>query len=161
MDEELENQAADLGAVIREILKQFQSIHAMAAEGPHAHLTHHELFLMEHLGEEGPQKMRSLAEYLGVAVNTMTTIIDGLENKGLVLRSRSQEDRRVIHIELTPIGKETLESAMQSKMDFHRAILGVLEPKERNMLLKLFRKIALAGEDQVSLVVRQRSTLSQ
>ena len=90
MDEELENQAADLGAVIREILKQFQSIHAMAAEGPHAHLTHHELFLMEHLGEEGPQKMRSLAEYLGVAVNTMTTIIDGLENKGLVLRSRSQ-----------------------------------------------------------------------
>ncbi len=36
----------------------------------------------------------------------MTRMLDRLEGKGLVCRVRSQEDRRVVHVELTAAGQE-------------------------------------------------------
>ena len=43
-------------------------LHDVAACGPQANLGHQDLRVVEHLGESGPQMMRSLAENLGVAV---------------------------------------------------------------------------------------------
>lgn len=47
-----------------------------------------------------------LARLAGVDTSTMTRTLDRLEAKGLVRRTRSHEDRRIIKIELTDTGKE-------------------------------------------------------
>ena len=93
--------------------------------------------------------MRSLAEHLGLAVNSMTSIVDGLEQKGLASRTRSATDRRVIHVELTAQGQATYELAANAKLQFHRALLGALTEDEQEILLVLFRKIAREGWKQV------------
>ena len=64
----LEQRTDDFGMIVREILKQFMHFHDVAACGPQANLGHQDLRVVEHLGESGPQMMRSLAENLGVAV---------------------------------------------------------------------------------------------
>ncbi len=157
---DLEERARDLGRVVQDILKQFQCLHDVAASGPHANLGHHDLRLIEQLGEFGPQMMRSLAEHLGLAVNSITSLIDGLEQKGLAHRVRSEVDRRVVHVELTPQGNETFRLASNAKLEFHRALLSALTEDEQEILLVLFRKIAREGWQQVERfgTVTQHST---
>ncbi len=89
--------------------------------------------------------MRSLAEHLGVAVNSVTSLIDHLEKKGLVHRTRSDVDRRVINVELTESGLKAFEIVSDAKLQFHRALLSALTEDEQEIMLVLFRKIARKG----------------
>jgi len=146
---QLEQRARDLGLVIQDILKQFQCLHNAAANGPHANLGHQDLRVVENLGDDGPQMMRSLAEHLGVAVNSMTSLVDNLEHKGLAHRTRSETDRRVVNVALTDEGQKTYQSVSVAKLQFHRALLAALTEDEQEILLVLFRKIAREGWKQV------------
>ena len=47
-----------------------------------------------------------LSKLLGIDTGLMTRMLDKLETKGLVERSRSLEDRRVVNLKLTEKGKE-------------------------------------------------------
>jgi DNA-binding MarR family transcriptional regulator len=145
----LEQRADDFGMIVRDILKQFMHLHDVAACGPQANLGHQDLRVVEHLGESGPQMMRSLAENLGVAVNSMTNLVDNLEHKGLAHRTRSDVDRRVVHVALTEQGQKAYAAASNAKFLFHRALLSALTEDEQQILLVLFRKIAREGWKQV------------
>jgi DNA-binding MarR family transcriptional regulator len=63
------------------------------------------------LQEYGPLPTSKLAKYMMVKPSTATGIVDRLEEKGLVIRSRSVLDRRVVTIELTDEGKSLAEEA--------------------------------------------------
>ncbi|MGE0807681.1 MAG: MarR family winged helix-turn-helix transcriptional regulator [Burkholderiaceae bacterium] len=52
-----------------------------------------------------------LAQELEVDTGAMTRTIDRLEAKGLVRRSRSQRDRRVVFLELTEAGEQAVAHA--------------------------------------------------
>jgi len=145
----LDRRAADLREVVQEILKQFQSVNAAAANGPHVELNMQELRLVEFLGNEGPRMMRELAEYLAVAVNSVTSIVDGLESKKLVKRHRSDEDRRVIRVELTEPGRRMYAGLVEANLRLFRSMLGPLSEEEQDMLMVLFHKIARAGRTEV------------
>ncbi len=149
----LDRKAADLRDIVQDILKQFQSVNAAAANGPHVELNMQELRVVEVLGDEGPRMMRELAEHLKVAVNSMTSIADSLERKGLVVRHRSEEDRRVIRVELTDAGREISRSLMEANMRLFRSMLGALTEDEQEIFLVLVRKIARAGKSQVLQMV--------
>ncbi len=85
--------------------------------------------------------MRAVAEHLGVAVNSVTSIADGMERKGLLRRVRSESDRRVVHVELTEAGLEASRSVMGMKNKFHRELLAALTEEEQAILLVLLRKV--------------------
>ncbi len=68
-----------------------------------------------------------------------------LEKKAIVTRVRSAEDRRVVHVELTGLGRETASSARLAKTKFHKSLLSNLSDEEQKHLLDLFRKIAPVG----------------
>ena len=63
------------------------------------------------LYENGPLSASMIAKYILVKSSTVTGIIDRLELKGLVTRSRNTADRRVITIELTETGKALAQAA--------------------------------------------------
>lgn len=146
---ELERRISDFERSIREILKHFQSLHAAAASNPHMNLGHHDFAVIEYLGESGPQMMRALAERLGLAVNSMTPIVDSLEQRGYVERNRSESDRRVVNVDLTSEGRRAFDFAHGMKHQFHSALLSALTPDEQEILLVLFRKIARQASAQV------------
>lgn len=137
----LEKRTAELGEVVSKIVKRFESANLAAANGPHADLTMQETRVVEMLGESGGQMMRAVADHLGLAVNTMTTLADNLERKGLLKRVRSEADRRVIHVELTEAGRQASLSVLEIKARFHRELLAALTDEEQAILLVLLRKI--------------------
>src|SRR3954471_13801980 len=60
------------------------------------------LRLLGILSCHGPQKMSDLGDALGVTPRNITTLVDALEQEGLVTRRPHPTDRRVTLIELTP-----------------------------------------------------------
>jgi DNA-binding MarR family transcriptional regulator len=135
--------------LVQDILKQFQSVNAAAANGPHVGLNMQELRVVEFLGIEGPRMMRELAEHLTVAVNSITGIVDGLERKDLARRQRSEEDRRVVRVALTDGGQAMYRSVADVNNRLFRSMLGALTEDEQEIFMVLFRKISRAGRSQV------------
>ena len=146
----LEKRTAELGEVVRRIVQRFETANLAAANGPHAELTMQETRVVEMLGDSGSQMMRAVADYLGLAVNTMTTLADNLERKGLLKRVRSDADRRVIHVELTDTGRQASQSVHEIKAKFHREMLAVLTEEEQAILLVLLRKIGGIADESSS-----------
>jgi MarR family 2-MHQ and catechol resistance regulon transcriptional repressor len=145
----LDRRAADLRDLVQDILKQFQCVNAAAANGPHVELNMQELRVVEFLGNEGAKMMRELAGHLAVAVNSVTSIVDSLERKTLVRRQRSEEDRRVVRVELTDSGRDINHSLVEANQKLFRSMLGALTDDEQEIFMVLFRKIARAGRLQV------------
>ena len=60
------------------------------------------------LAEHGEQSASELAQYADVAPATATEMLDGLESAGLIERRRSEQDRRIVLVSLTPHGTELI-----------------------------------------------------
>lgn len=146
----LDRRAAELRDVVQDMLKQFQSVNAAAANGPHAELNIQELRVVELLGDEGPHMMREIAQFLNVAVNSVTSIVDNLEKKKLVRRVRSDEDRRIVRVELTDAGRLIYQDALDVNMKLFRTMLGALTAEEQEVFLMLIRKIVRVGRAQIN-----------
>jgi DNA-binding MarR family transcriptional regulator len=58
---------------------------------------------------DGPRRITQLAMTEALAQPTVTQLIDKLEGRELVSRSRSEEDGRVVLVEITAAGAEALE----------------------------------------------------
>jgi DNA-binding MarR family transcriptional regulator len=78
-------------------------------EWPDPELTTPQIKTLTLLQYQGPQRMGSIATYLGSTLSSSTSIIDRLVDKGLVERVPVPDDRRVVVCQLTPRGEETTE----------------------------------------------------
>jgi DNA-binding MarR family transcriptional regulator len=58
---------------------------------------------------DGPRRITELAAYEALAQPTVTQLVDKLEKRELVTRGRSEEDGRVVLVEISPTGREELE----------------------------------------------------
>jgi DNA-binding MarR family transcriptional regulator len=63
-------------------------------------------FILRELWEEDELTMGELAARVRIVEPSVATCIDALERQGIVTRVRSREDRRRIHVRLTPAGQE-------------------------------------------------------
>ncbi|HEV7405305.1 MAG TPA: MarR family transcriptional regulator [Chthoniobacteraceae bacterium] len=83
----------------------------------------------------------ALAEASGVTRATMTGLLDTLEKDRLTERQTDPNDRRTIHVTLTPKGQALIESLIP---DYFRCVSGIMEPLdevERTVLVSLLHKI--------------------
>jgi DNA-binding MarR family transcriptional regulator len=151
----LDRKAADLRDLVQEIIRQVKIVDDAICHRPHADLSGQELRLVEYIGDIGPRMMRELAEFLALAVNSVTSVVDNLEKKGLVRRQRSAEDRRIVRVELTKAGRATYDAALQEKTQFLRQMLAALTEEEQDIFMVLFRKIARSGRSQVLQLAAQ------
>lgn len=78
-----------------------------------------ELYVLLYVAQKGSQKMSELAQAFSMTKSNITFLIDSLEQKGFVMRSRSSEDRRVIMIELTQKGQQIYKQILS---DFSKLI---------------------------------------
>ena len=66
------------------------------------------------LRARGPLTMTHLAELIDVSVASATGIVDRMEKKGVIVRRRSEEDRRVVEVLVDESG-ELIFSSMQAE----------------------------------------------
>ncbi|MEV6181087.1 MarR family transcriptional regulator [Streptomyces sp. NPDC052015] len=84
-----------------------------------------------------PPRMADLAERLEVVPRAVTTLVDGLEASGRVRRVPDPTNRRVIRIELTDAGHDTLRELRRARQSAAREILAPLTDVERAVLGEL------------------------
>lgn len=101
---------------------------------------------LEFLASDEPRKTKELAEHLGLAMNSVTTVVDGLETKRLARRRRDHADRRVVRVELTTSGQKAADALAQGHLNIYRTYLSALTVDEQETLLSLYRKIAQVGQ---------------
>ncbi|MCA5892910.1 MarR family winged helix-turn-helix transcriptional regulator [Isoptericola sp. NEAU-Y5] len=76
-----------------------------------------------------------------VTSGTMTNRIDRLEQRGLVERHRSPDDRRGVLVQLTGAGRQRVDAAMSDLLDVEAHVLDALPPAVRPQLADLLRTV--------------------
>jgi DNA-binding MarR family transcriptional regulator len=84
-----------------------------------------------------------LSEEALISTAGMTNRLDRLEQAGLVRRLPDPDDRRGVLVELTPDGRELVDSAIDAHRGLSKRLLGTLEAPEREELDRLLRKLLL------------------
>ena len=83
-----------------------------------------------------------LARALAVTAPNITAIVDRLEAKGWIARSRSEHDRRSQTLHATKKGGELARKATQGIVDAERGTLSGLSTGEQMILIELLHKVA-------------------
>lgn len=77
----------------------------------------------------------------GVETSTMTRMLDRLEAKGLLIRKRSEDDRRIIFLELTEEGKRLVSQVPDLLADSLNQHLRGFNQQELDTLKSLLKRI--------------------
>ena len=89
----------------------------------------------------GEMPMSRLAEMLNVSLSNATGLIDRIEERGLVERTRVPEDRRIVLIRVTSAGEQMLRELDILSDDLLRSVLGRLSPSELTAIGTAFASI--------------------
>lgn len=85
---------------------------------------------------------RLMAETL-VSSGTMTNRIDRLEQKGLVSRQPSEQDRRTVMVVITEAGKKRVDSALATLLEEETEMIGAMTSEDQKKLATSLRSLLL------------------
>jgi DNA-binding MarR family transcriptional regulator len=90
----------------------------------------------------GTKKASDIAAELGITSGAVTGLTDKLAGMGLILRERSDEDRRVVLLSLTEEGRACINRLRQERIDRVSSLFGRLENEDLQKLLDVFEKLS-------------------
>ena len=96
-----------------------------------------EIFSMLLLDKRKEITMTDLAGFLNSPMSTANGIINRLVEKGYVVRERSEEDRRIVVLHLTPSGEEFIESLKELVSGYLKVVIDDLSEEEKQFLIKI------------------------
>lgn len=137
----LEEKAHELSDLILQLTHQTTIRESEILQNWETELTLQELKVIHFLNQKGPSIMREISDYLGLAVSTMTGIIDRMVKKELVIRQRPEDDRRIVQVELTEWGRRAAIWHMDEHMRVIKAILQRLNDHDQDALLDIMKKV--------------------
>ena len=90
-------------------------------------------------GEPFTLSPSQLYQSMMLSSGAMTSRLDRLENKGLIEREHSKEDRRAVHVSLTTEGKTLIDKALPQHIQCQSALLAGVSVEDRPMLLQILK----------------------
>ncbi|MEU1597110.1 MarR family transcriptional regulator [Streptomyces sp. NPDC005708] len=78
---------------------------------------------------------------LGIDRTTMVALVDALEDKELVERRRSPQDRRKNIVQLTPAGRERLHNAELAREEMERRFLAPLSSADAKLVVRALQSL--------------------
>ena len=105
------------------------------------------LIIMAQCGIDTPAE---LCRQLSVDSGSMTRMLDRLEQKNLLVRQRSEADRRQVRLVLTEEGQALVEQLPQVGANAMNELAGSLTAQELQNLEQILKKILLAAGDPIT-----------
>lgn len=94
--------------------------------------------------------MTDLSKALGITMGATTTLVDRLLTDGLIERTRSVRDRRVVYVQIIKAGRHALLSSKRRRLQVLGAYLARLDVAEVAALVHVFDKLAGAMQLEIS-----------
>lgn len=104
-------------------------------------LTMTEMHTIHAVGDDRPRTMSEVAKDLKITMGTLTTGIDKLIKKGYVVRKRTDEDKRVVLVELTEKGIEAKKVHDEFHQEMIRNVIDSLDEDEERVLTVALTKL--------------------
>ncbi len=103
-------QASDEGLSVGYLLGRARAslLSALDARLRRFELTGMQFAVLKHIAEGSARTAAELCRFMQYDTGAMTRIVDRLEERGLVRRERSREDRRTVVLRLAPAGRTQL-----------------------------------------------------
>ncbi|WP_411682168.1 MarR family winged helix-turn-helix transcriptional regulator [Clostridium thailandense] len=98
------------------------------------------LYYLYLCGDEGSTSS-SLSKKLEVKKPSVTTLVDRMTSKGIVIRKENEKDRRCTKVIITEEGKKILAEILPDKENFIASLLGVLPEEQMKILHESLIKI--------------------
>jgi len=115
-------------------------------------LTGPQLTVLKLLDSLDDLTLSELSERIRAKNSTVTGIVDRMERDGLVVRIRSQEDRRVVHIRLSERGRKLARSIAVEPMEIFEEALARLPERDARELVRILMTLA----ERVKAIVASR-----
>jgi MarR family transcriptional regulator, organic hydroperoxide resistance regulator len=115
---------------------------ARGANSADGGLTLSQYGLLEGLAHRRAARVQELAAAAGISASTATRILDALERRGIVRRTRSNEDRRAVSVSLTELGEELLHAEEDWLRGRQRTFYASLPPAEQALAPDLLLRLA-------------------
>ncbi|MBQ8278961.1 MAG: MarR family transcriptional regulator [Roseburia sp.] len=131
-----------LNELLVRIFKDIMEIEGRClVQGEFNDMTYNDFHVIEAIGLQEPKSMKTVANLMKVTTGTLTKAMDGLTDKGYVIRERSKQDKRVVWVYLTEKGK----AAYKHHEEFHRDMIkkakGQLNEQETTILVYALAKL--------------------
>ena len=116
---------------------------AQESSGEAVNLNKQECRVINVVGQLQPLMMREIAARSKLSITNTTGIVDKLVNRKYLCRDRSEEDRRIVKICLTPEGGKIYAMEIENYRKVSSAILNGLDELEQQEMLRMMRKVAV------------------
>jgi len=93
-----------------------------------------QLWIMQELHDSGELRVGELAQKLAVHQSTASNLVDGLEKRGLAIKTRNTDDQRVVKVKLSDSGEALLQDAPKPARGLLPEALIKLDQSQRQQL---------------------------
>jgi DNA-binding MarR family transcriptional regulator len=137
----VEQQVADDVLVALRRITRAIDLHSRSLVSRHG-LTVPQLLLLKELSARGALPVGELSRRVHLSAATVINILGRLGAKGAITRTRSQEDRRVVIVEITDRGREIVRDAPSLLQDRFMREFGLLQDWEQSLILSSLQRVA-------------------
>lgn len=100
-----------------------------------------EMYVLERIYLNGRTTPKYLSDTYHISSSTLTGIMDKLENRKLIARTRTENDRRSTWIDVTDKGKQVVKMHISEDELFARNLFSTLDEEKRNILKQLLQEM--------------------
>ena len=105
-----------------------------------------QLHIMYTLERNGVMTMSHLADVLGVSLSNASGLVDRMEERGYIERTRVPEDRRIVLVRVTEAGTRMIQENDALSDELMRDVLGRLNPAELPVIARATAEVRAALE---------------
>ncbi len=110
-----------------------------------------QLSCLQELAGSGPLSISQLSKKVFLSASTLTSVVDKLEERGLLMRVRNLPDRRVIQLQLTDSGREAVRNAPKTVlMKIQEGLSHFPAELKEEINRSLTRLISVIESDEIS-----------
>ncbi len=131
-----------ISEIMDNIRRVFQAVNDKSKQAEReTGITGPQLWAIKLIGELAPVRVSDLAARMYLNPSTVVGILDRLGSRGLIQRVRSQDDRRVVIVQLTDVGKELLVKSPEVASGLLVGGLEALPVKEMKAIANALEKL--------------------
>jgi DNA-binding MarR family transcriptional regulator len=105
-------------------------------------MTPSQLIVLQSLKAQGEMTARQIADAMHLTQATVTSLLDRLQERGWITRTRGEQDRRRVHVRLTKDGERQIQRTPTSLHERFVNHFRALEPWEQSSMLAALQRIA-------------------